>query len=222
MMQHTILQISQEIDQQKQALTQQVEGAFAQHLQPSAPQLTVVQKRSIPPISYILGGIAAFCCVSSLISMTGEKASITKGVLSLGCAAASAWGAFKTAKPAQGSSSPAPSSQQTVTKSQLIADINALMKKLDTAWENFMMEKQTAVRASIDALPQDDKAKQSLLSKIYTYEIIDISLLELIETINAASDADLSGVSKTCRNNILTAIEQTTERQKQKYTSLVG
>lgn len=82
MMQQTILQISQEIDQQKQALTQQVEGAFAQYLQPSAPQLTVVQKRSIPPISYILGGIAAFCCVSSLISMTGEKASITKGVVS--------------------------------------------------------------------------------------------------------------------------------------------
>ena len=73
-----------------------------------------------------------------------------------------------------------------------------------------MMEKQTAVRASIDALPQDDKAKQSLLSKIYTYEIIDISLLELIETINAASDADLSGVAKTCRNNILKAIEQAT------------
>ena len=85
-----------------------------------------------------------------------------------------------------------------------------------------MMEKQTAVRASIEALPQDDKTKQSLLSKIYTYEIIDISLLELIETINAASDADLSGVAKTCRNNILKAIEQTTERQKQKYTSLVG
>ena len=42
MMQQTILQISQEIDQQKQALTQQVEGAFAQYLQPSAPQLTVV------------------------------------------------------------------------------------------------------------------------------------------------------------------------------------
>ena len=96
------------------------------------------------------------------------------------------------------------------------------MKKLDTAWEDFMMEKQTAVRASIDALPKDDKARQSLLSKIYTYEIIDISLLELIETINAASDADLSGVAKTCRNNILKAIEQTTERQKQKYTSLVG
>ena len=205
MMQQTILQISQEIDQQKQALTQQVEGAFAQYLQLSAPQLTVVQKRSVPPISYILGGIAAFCCASSLISMTGEKASITKGVVSLGCAAASAWGAYKTAKPAQ-----------------LIADINALMKKLDTAWENFMMEKQTAVRASIDALPQDDKAKQSLLSKIYTYEIIDISLLELIETINAASDADLSGVAKTCRNNILTAIEQATERQKQKYALLLG
>ena len=96
------------------------------------------------------------------------------------------------------------------------------MKKLDTAWENFMMEKQIAVRASIDALPQDDKAKQSLLSKIYTYEIIDISLLELIETINAASDADLSGVAKTCRNNILKAIEQATERQKQKYALLLG
>lgn len=109
-----------------------------------------------------------------------------------------------------------------MTKSQLIADINALMKKLDTAWENFMMEKQTAVRASIDALPQDDKAKQSLLSKIYTYEIIDISLLELIETINAASDADLSGVAKTCHNNILKAIEQATERQKQKYALLLG
>lgn len=222
MMQQTILKISQEIDQQKQALTQQVEGAFAQYLQPSAPQLTVAPKRSIPPISYILGGIAVVCCASSLISMTGEKASITKGIVSLGCAAASALGAYKTAKPAQRSSSPAFSSQQTVTKSQLIADINALMKKLDTAWENFMMEKQTAVRASIDALPQDDKAKQSLLSKIYTYEIIDISLLELIETINAASDADLSGVAKTCRNNILKAIEQATERQKQKYTSLVG
>ena len=43
MMQQTLLQISQEIDQQKQALTQQVEDAFAQYLQPSAPQPTVVQ-----------------------------------------------------------------------------------------------------------------------------------------------------------------------------------
>ena len=73
-MQQTLLQISQEIDQQKQALTQQVEDAFAQYLQPSAPQPTVVQKRSIPPISYILGGIAAFLlCLFAHVYDWGES-----------------------------------------------------------------------------------------------------------------------------------------------------
>lgn len=138
-------------------------------------------------------------------------------------ACAAGYGAYRTNQSAkQRTAQTAAQQKDPLAKSEVITALNSLVQKLDTAWEDFMKDKQIQVRSAISQLPIEEEAKQTLQSKIYTYEIIDVELLSLINIINAASEDNLQQAIASCQDKLQAALDTTVRKQKSKYDSLLA
>lgn len=222
MMQQAIEQVSLEIRQQQPLLLEQVERTFAPFLTTATPQPVVVTKKKTPPITYICGALSAGFAAWGAVQLTNEKSSGLGAFVSIGVAAASAYGAYRTLPKKQLQPAAASAAPQGVSKHTVIDALNQLVRKIDQTWEDFMVGEQKKVRESIEALSIDTNAKLDLQSKIYTYEIVDVSLRELIANINDASEAELPMAVRACAQQLKTAIEKAVADQLQKYAALNG
>lgn len=221
-MKERINQINQSIEEKQNRLKEKVERYFASIVIPSGDTLhqrnSTSKNESTPPISYILYGVSALSAFSALVS--------DSKVLCLGMAAASAFGGYKLSKRAHSSKNKVSNNLTNVNidsiKNEITSKVIDSIKKITQEWEEFMELKQREIQEAIANSALNDSEKDVQSSKVFIYEIIDISLLEVTSMINKSVDTtEIKQVLSTYKEKVKSAIDIATHKQISKYNSLI-
>lgn len=220
-MKEKIDQINQSIEEKRNRLKEKTERYFATINIPSnTDTLTsknAVKNGGVPPISYILYGVAG-------LSAFGALASDSK-ILCLGVAAAGAFGGYKLSKKKGKITTPvsnsSPNDNIVFIKNEVISKVLESVKKITQEWEEFMELKQREIQSIISTSSLNESEKDLLSSKVYIYEIIDISISEFSSMVNASvSTIDIKQKHVLYKNKVISAIDKAAAKQVAKYNSL--
>lgn len=225
-MKEKINQINRSIEETRDRLKEKVERYFLAITVPNGqlPQQSVQGSKDAktPPISYMLYGVAGL----SFILMIASESSESSKLLYLAAAAACAYGGYKLSHKNKSNTS-ASSSSQVLDIDSLKNDVRTKVResvtKTTKEWEQFMEMNQKEVQSAISSSTLSEAEKDSLLSKVYVYEVIGISLSDFLFMLNAAKD--LSAIKQSIASYkamLLDAIDKATEKQIGKYNSLIG
>lgn len=225
-MKEKINQINRSIEETRDRLKEKVERYFLAITVPNGqlPQQSVQGSKDAktPPISYMLYGVAGL----SFILMIASESSESSKLLYLAAAAACAYGGYKFSHKNKSNTSASTSSQVLnidSLKNEVTAKIIESVKKTSKEWEQFMKMNQKEVQSAISSSSLSEEEKDSLLSKVYVYEVIDISLSDFLSMSSAAKD--LSVIKQNIASYkamLLDAIDKAAEKQIGKYNSLIG
>lgn len=225
-MKEKINQINRSIEETRDRLKEKVERYFLAITVPNGqlPQQSVQGSKDAktPPISYMLYGVAGL----SFILMIASESSESSKFLYLAAAAACAYGGYKFSHKNKSNTSASTSSQVLnidSLKNEVTAKIIESVKKTSKEWEQFMKMNQKEVQSAISSSSLSEEEKDSLLSKVYVYEVIDISLSDFLSMSSAAKD--LSVIKQNIASYkamLLDAIDKAAEKQIGKYNSLLG
>ena len=225
-MKEKINQINRSIEETRDRLKEKVERCFLAITVPNGqlPQQSVQRSKDAktPPISYMLYGVAGL----SFILMIASESSESSKLLYLAAAAACAYGGYKLSHKNK-SNTTASSSSQVLDIDSLKNDVRTKVResvmKTTKEWEQFMEMNQKEVQSAISSSSLNEAEKDSLLSKVYVYEVIGISLSDFLFMLNAAKD--LSAIKQSIASYkamLLDAIDKAAEKQIGKYNSLIG
>lgn len=225
-MKEKINQINRSIEETRDRLKEKVERYFLAITVPNGqlPQQSVQGSKDAktPPISYMLYGVAGL----SFILMIASESSESSKLLYLAAAAACAYGGYKLSHKNKSNTS-ASSSSQVLDIDSLKNDVRTKVResvtKTTKEWEQFMEMNQKEVQSAISSSSLNEAEKDSLLSKVYVYEVIGISLSDFLFMLNAAKD--LSAIKQSIASYkamLLDAIDKAAEKQIGKYNSLIG
>lgn len=222
-MKEKLEQINQSIDVKKNRLMAKASEYFDAI---NLPTITIQNQNIVrtagsktPGLTYILYFIAV---VFLFLAIFSDGSTFVFILLAAICAI----GGYMFSK--KNSSSPV-ASGHTVTQ-----DINSIkastiskgidsVKKITHEWEEFMEKNQKEVYAAIDSSPFSMRQKDELSSRIFTYEVIDINLSDLMSLINSASSiADIQHKLNIFKSRFLKAIDTAANNQEKKYRSLIG
>lgn len=222
-MKEKLNQVNQTIEEKRNRLKEKAERYFAAIQLPSNAMPKECdggnKTRSVPPISYILYGIAG-------LSAWGMICSHSK-FLCLGLTVASAFGGYKLSKrtDSEVTSIPVQSSSDINVeslKSEVVSKVLDSVKKITQEWEEFMELKQREVQSAISSSSLGDGEKDSMSSKIFIYEVVDISISEFSSMINSVSNqSDIKIQLDLYRSKFLSAIDAAAMRQMSIYNSLI-
>ena len=223
------LQINRSIEETRDRLKEKVERYFLAITVPNGqlPQQSVQGSKDAktPPISYMLYGVAGLSFILMIASESSESSESSK-LLYLAAAAACAYGGYKLSHKNKSNTS-ASSSSQVLDIDSLKNDVRTKVResvtKTTKEWEQFMEMNQKEVQSAISSSTLSEAEKDSLLSKVYVYEVIGISLSDFLFMLNAAKD--LSAIKQSIASYkamLLDAIDKATEKQIGKYNSLIG
>lgn len=96
-----------------------------------------------------------------------------------------------------------------------------IVKEITSEWNQFMELNQKVIYETIDKSSLDESQKDELSSKIYTYEVIDINLSDLMTKVNSASTpSEVEQRVKDFSVALSSAIETACNNQILKYNSL--
>lgn len=234
-MKEKINQINRSIEETRDRLKEKVERYFLAITVPNGqlPQQSVQRSKDAktPPISYMLYGVAGLSFILTIASIASEaseasEASKASKLLYLAAAAACAYGGYKLSHKNKSNTS-ASSSSQVLDIDSLKNDVRTKVResvtKTTKEWEQFMEMNQKEVQSVISSSSLNEAEKDSLLSKVYVYEVIGISLSDFLFMLNAAKD--LSAIKQSIASYkamLLDAIDKATEKQIGKYNSLIG
>lgn len=234
-MKEKINQINRSIEETRDRLKEKVERYFLAITVPNGqlPQQSVQRSKDAktPPISYMLYGVAGLSFILTIASIASEaseasEASKASKLLYLAAAAACAYGGYKLSHKNKSNTS-ASSSSQVLDIDSLKNDVRTKVResvtKTTKEWEQFMEMNQKEVQSAISSSSLNEAEKDSLLSKVYVYEVIGISLSDFLFMLNAAKD--LSAIKQSIASYkvmLLDAIDKATEKQIGKYNSLIG
>ena len=172
---------------------------------------------SVPPISYLLYGISGLSAICALA--TDSK------ILSLCISAASAFGGYKfsNAKKDVATKTSANSNISVAElKNEITSKVLDAVKKTTNEWEDFMGSKQKEVQEIIASSLLDDNQKDAISSKIFLYEVIDISISEFSSMMSSAVNvSDIKTQLNLYKSKLLSAIDMAATKQIAKYNSLV-
>lgn len=228
-MKEKINQINRSIEETRDRLKEKVERYFLAITVPNGqlPQQSVQGSKDAktPPISYMLYGVAGLSFILMIASESSESSESSK-LLYLAAAAACAYGGYKLSHKNKSNTS-ASSSSQVLDIDSLKNDVRTKVResvtKTTKEWEQFMEMNQKEVQSAISSSTLSEAEKDSLLSKVYVYEVIGISLSDFLFMLNAAKD--LSAIKQSIASYkamLLDAIDKATEKQIGKYNSLIG
>lgn len=228
-MKEKINQINRSIEETRDRLKEKVERYFLAITVPNGqlPQQSVQRSKDAktPPISYMLYGVAGLSFILTIASIASEASKASK-LLYLAAAAACAYGGYKLSHKNKSNTS-ASSSSQVLDIDSLKNDVRTKVResvtKTTKEWEQFMEMNQKEVQSAISSSSLNEAEKDSLLSKVYVYEVIGISLSDFLFMLNAAKD--LSAIKQSIASYkvmLLDAIDKATEKQIGKYNSLIG
>lgn len=234
-MKEKINQINRSIEETRDRLKEKVERYFLAITVPNGqlPQQSVQRSKDAktPPISYMLYGVAGLSFILTIASIASEaseasEASKASKLLYLAAAAACAYGGYKLSHKNKSNTS-ASSSSQVLDIDSLKNDVRTKVResvtKTTKEWEQFMEMNQKEVQSAISSSSLNEAEKDSLLSKVYVYEVIGISLSDFLFMLNAAKD--LSAIKQSIASYkamLLDAIDKAAEKQIGKYNSLIG
>lgn len=220
-MKEKINQINQSIDEKRNRLMEKAERYFASIIIPSNSTLqqrdVTANSGNVPPIAYILYGIAGLSAVGALA--TDSK------VLCLGVAAASAFGGYKLSKRTTNNTVSTQSSNINVSslKNEVASKVLDSVKKLTQEWDEFMELKQREVQSAISSSSFSDSEKDSMSSKVFIYEVIDISISEFSSMMNRSSNmSEIKNSLTVYKENVISAINHAANEQILKYKLLVS
>lgn len=235
-MKEKINQINRSIEETRDRLKEKVERYFLAITVPNGqlPQQSVQGSKDAktPPISYMLYGVAGLSFILMIASESSESSESSKllyessKLLYLAAAAACAYGGYKFSHKNKSNTSASTSSQVLnidSLKNEVTAKIIESVKKTSKEWEQFMKMNQKEVQSAISSSSLSEAEKDSLLSKVYVYEVIDISLSDFLSMSSAAKD--LSVIKQNIASYkamLLDAIDKAAEKQIGKYNSLLG
>lgn len=233
-MKEKINQINRSIEETRDRLKEKVERYFLAITVPNGqlPQQSVQGSKDAktPPISYMLYGVAGLSFILMIASESSEASEDSKllysKLLYLAAAAACAYGGYKFSHKNKSNTSASTSSQVLnidSLKNEVTAKIIESVKKTSKEWEQFMKMNQKEVQSAISSSTLSEAEKDSLLSKVYVYEVIGISLSDFLFMLNAAKD--LSAIKQSIASYkamLLDAIDKAAEKQIGKYNSLIG
>lgn len=221
-MKERINQINQSIDEKRNRLMEKAERYFASIIIPSN---SAIQQRdvtansgNVPPIAYILYGIAGLSAVGALAS--------DSRVLWFCVAAASAFVGYKLSKRAYSSENNVSINLMTVNigsvKNDVTSKVLESIKKITQEWDDFMVLKQREIQGIITNSSLNNDEKDSLSSKVFIYEVIDISVSEMTSMINKCADvAEIKQALSIYKEKVKSAIDAAANKQISKYNSLV-
>lgn len=230
-MKEKINQINRSIEETRDRLKEKVERYFLAITVPNGqlPQQSVQGSKDAktPPISYMLYGVAGLSFILMIASESSESSESSKLLyLYLAAAAACAYGGYKLSRKNKSNTS-ASSSSQVLDIDSLKNDVRTKVResvtKTTKEWEQFMEMNQKEVQSAISSSSLNETEKDSLLSKVYVYEVIGISLSDFLFMLNAAKD--LSAIKQSIASYkamLLDAIDKAAEKQIGKYNSLIG
>lgn len=227
-MKEKINQINRSIEETRDRLKEKVERYFLAITVPNGqlPQQSVQGSKDAktPPISYMLYGVAGLSFILMIASESSESSESSK-LLYLAAAAACAYGGYKLSHKNKSNTS-ASSSSQVLDIDSLKNDVRTKVResvtKTTKEWEQFMEMNQKEVQSAISSSTLSEAEKDSLLSKVYVYEVIGISLSDFLFMLNAAKD--LSAIKQSIASYkamLLDAIDKAAEKQIGKYNSLI-
>ncbi|UKI46608.1 MAG: hypothetical protein L6V92_03075 [Phocaeicola vulgatus] len=228
-MKEKINQINRSIEETRDRLKEKVERYFLTITVPNGqlPQQSVQGRKDAktPPISYMLYGVAGLSFILMIASESSESSESSK-LLYLAAAAACAYGGYKFSHKNKSNTSANTSSQVfdiDSLKNEVRTKVRESVTKTTKEWEQFMEMNQKEVQSAISSSSLNEAEKDSLLSKVYVYEVIGISLSDFLFMLNAAKD--LSAIKQSVASYkvmLLDAIDKATEKQIGKYNSLIG
>lgn len=219
-MKNKVNTIVQTIEQKRLELKRNVETLFStiSVQQPTSIVSTKPNKgKKTPPISYFLYGLAGVSAIGLISSDSG----ISK-LLCLGVSAVSAYGGYKLANPAVAN----PVSHNTLcnidtTKNEIKSKIVDSIKRITIEWEDFMEMQQKELQNAIQNSDYSEQEKDDMLSKVFVYEVIDISLSEVNRLISDATDSEsLKRQIQMIKTRVINAIDQSLSQQVNKYQSV--
>lgn len=222
-MKERISQINLSIEEKQNRLKEKAERFFASITIPYGETLhqgnNTAKRKSTPPISYILYGVSA-------LSTLGVIASDSKA-LCCGVALASAFGGYKLSKHTESSENKAlndsASTNISAIKNEVTLKVLESIKKITQEWEEFMELKQREIQRVIENSTLNDSEKDSLYSKVFIYEVIDISISEMCSMINKSADvATIKQTLSVCKEKVKSAIDNAAYKQTSKYNSLIS
>lgn len=219
-MKEQIIQINQSIEEKRKRLKEKSERYFASITIPSDAMSSQHHNtnRSCrkPPISYILYGVAGVAAITAIVSESK--------IPFLGIAAVSAFGGYRLSK--LGSSNVTkPSSNSSLNinslKNEIASKVLDSVKNITGEWENFMDLKQKEIQNIIASSVFDDNQKDVLFTKIYLYEVIDISIADFTSKVKSIEKvSDLKVQLNSYKSKLLSAIDVAVNNQIAKYNAL--
>lgn len=219
-MKDKIREITDVINNKSHDLANKVERFFSGIDIPSDSSAPVpVRKKSTPPIAYLLYGVAGLSAIGGFCS---DETSAR--VMCFGAAAASAYGGWRFGQKA---SCPTTSNNERVNINSLKNDITAKVldsvKRTKSEWETFMETQQNDLQSFIQNSDLNAEKKDSMMSKIFVYEVLDINMSDFNNRMRDVSDiAMLRSVINTFKLKMKQAIDSATQKQIEKYKSLVA
>lgn len=221
-MKATIEQVIQDLNEKGSRLKSKVNTTFDGIVIPDKPNSSVnsTSHKSTPPISYILYGVAGISLISGLMA----DATILK-LIGIGLGCASGYGGYKLSSSGTTNSSGLRMSDVNFDdiKTETTRKITECIKTISSDWEQFMRFKHKAVQDAVKSSDSlSDSEKNERLSKLYTYEVIDISVYDIMSKAKTAKDSlSLRQMLNEFREQILSAIERTVQKQIKTYHSIV-
>ncbi|RRD79815.1 hypothetical protein EII14_05090 [Alloprevotella sp. OH1205_COT-284] len=216
-----IEKINLSIEEKKERLKEKAGHYFSAIIIPTSTEGRVSsEKGANRPIVYALYGLAAVAGLGAVASeSSGSK------VLGLGLAAAGAYGAYRLSKnnsPEENIGSKTPENNMTTVKNEIVTRVNDAVKRTIAEWEEFMELKQKEVHGAIDFSELESSRKEAMSSATFTYEVIDIRLIEFSDMINGAQNAaEIKQSINDYKAKLLKAIEVAADKQIARYGALL-
>ena len=212
--------INQSIEERRARLQEKAERKFADIVIPSTMSMPVSNEQAhggMPPISYILYGVSGLAAVGTIFS----KAKL----LFLGITAVCAYGGYRTSKlknPINTQTNHTTGSDINSIKTEVTTKVVDTVKSMVKDWEDFMELKQKEVRLAIEGSSYSTSQKDAMMSKVYVYEIIDISLSDFTNMIKDVNNADsLKSQVSDYKSKLIKAIGEAATKQTVKYSSIL-
>lgn len=230
-MNEVIVRTNQSIDEKRNQLKKMVDesSSWTVNLRvDSESHMAIMKKDNKSDASEILSaGLGAFvgsAMTSKIIKKSRSISKVAKLTSALFLALATAISCVlskdKKSKPTTDSLLDTP--DITTLRNDVISKGIASVKIITGEWDTFMEDKQKEMYAVIDSSPLTENQKYELNSKIFTYEVIDINLSELMNMINSANSIEeISHQLEAFKKKLISSIEDAANSQKAKYDSLI-
>ena len=221
-MKKNIERINQLVADKRNKLKSQASRSFEAITFPTAPVVsrgnTVPSATKTPGLTYVLYSVAV---IFVIIALCTDDANWLFFILASLCAIGGFMFSKRVATPRVVSASSPHVDINDIKTSTISKGIDSV-KNITREWDDFMDRMQKEMYAVIDSSSLSESQKDSLSSRIFSYEVIDINLSDLMSMINSATSvSEIKQRLDNYKSKLMNAIDEAANKQMNKYNSLV-